>query len=233
MLIPFKDNNPTGIYPLITIFFIVANVVIFVVFRVGLWQSYQTFVWEFGAIPWEILHNSNLPNSPNVPPPVTILTSMFLHAGLIHLGGNMLYMWIFGNNVEDYLGHLGFIGFYLACGIVASLFHIIFNSGSTAPMVGASGAIAGVLGAYLVLYPRARIKTLAFLFIFIAVIDIPASVVLIMWIFIQVSNGLYTSSELGGGVAWWAHIGGFAAGFILIRVFPKRKGFRKRVRQYH
>lgn len=171
-----------------------------------------------GAIPYELTHFRSLPFFPRISPPLTLLTSMFLHGGLFHLLFNMLYLWIFGNNVEDYLGRLRYILFYLASGLGASLAHIIFNPNSQMPMIGASGAIAGVLGAYFILYPRANVLTFVFLFIFIRVIPIPASVVLGVWFLMQVLN-----IGVGGGVAWFAHIGGFLVGLLLVRTYARRK----------
>ena len=143
---------------------------------------------------------------------------MFLHSGFMHLAGNMLYLWIFGNNIEDVLGKFKFILFYLVCGVLAAFGHIATDFNSQIPMVGASGAISGILGAYLVLYPFARVKTLVFLGILITVIRIPAIILLGIWMGLQIWSGMVISSE-GGGVAWFAHIGGFLAGMILIKPF--------------
>jgi membrane associated rhomboid family serine protease len=180
---------------------------------------------RFGAVPYAITHFRSLPEAPAFPPLLTLLTSMFLHGSLLHLLGNMLYLWIFGNNIEDRLGPIRFILFYLVCGIAAALTHILFQPGSRIPMIGASGAIAGVLGAYWALFPRARVKTFVFLIFYIAVIPIPAGIVLGLWFLLQVLN-----VGLGGGVAWFAHIGGFLAGILLIRLALGR-GFRRKARQ--
>jgi len=146
-----------------------------------------------------------------------------MHGGWIHLLSNMLYLWIFGDNIEDTLGHLKYLSFYLLCGLIASLFHIFTNLNSQAPSLGASGAIAGVMGAYMFLYPKARIRTLLILVIFIQVVRIPAIIVLGYWILIQVLSGFAEfGSGTGGGIAWFAHIGGFIAGFILITIMKKR-----------
>lgn len=153
----------------------------------------------------------------------TVFTSMFLHGGWMHIIGNMLYLWIFGNNIEDSMGHLRFIVFYLIAGIAAAATHIIFNPASMAPTVGASGAVSGVLGAYLVLFPHARIKTLIFLIgPFFRIFYLPAWVLLIFWIALQLLNQAYSIMDpRGGGVAYAAHVGGFAAGFVLIPLFRK------------
>jgi len=156
---------------------------------------------------------------------MTIFSSMFLHGGFLHLAGNMLYLWIFGNNIEDAMGHGRFVAFYLLAGIVAALAQLLYDPGSIIPMIGASGAVSGVLGAYLVLYPYARIKTLLFIIIFIKVVELPAIVLLTIWFFMQV---LYSSFE---GVAWYAHIGGFVFGLVTIKLFSKKPPVRtKRVR---
>jgi membrane associated rhomboid family serine protease len=143
---------------------------------------------------------------------------MFMHAGLMHLAGNMLFLWIFGNNIEDELGKIRFITFYLLCGVIAALGHVFMDTGSEIPMVGASGAISGVLGAYLMLFPKAKVKTLVFLGILITIVRIPAAFLLIFWLGIQIYSNM-ASGNVGGGVAWMAHIGGFAAGMILILPF--------------
>jgi rhomboid family protein len=210
-MIPLSDENPTRNFPLITLLAIGANI----------WIYFETFINanvppdmllnQYGLVPYNLIHS-----------PVTeypfIYSSMFLHAGFLHMAGNMLYLWIFGNNIEDVLGKFRFILFYLVCGTIAALGHIATNTDSVIPMVGASGAVSGILGAYIVLFPYARVKTLIFIVIFITVIRIPALVLLGLWIGLQVLNGMAVS---GGapGVAWFAHIGGFLAGMILILPF--------------
>jgi len=151
---------------------------------------------------------------------LTIFTSMFLHGGILHLGGNMLYLWIFGKNVEDATGHSRFILFYLFSGVAAALVQCSVDPGSAVPMIGASGAISGILGAYLLLYPRARVKTLIFIFLFITTVDIPAMVLLSLWFFVQI---IFSH---GQGVAWFAHIGGFLFGLVTIKLFTR--GMRPR-----
>jgi membrane associated rhomboid family serine protease len=152
---------------------------------------------------------------------------MFMHGGWLHLLSNMLYLWIFGDNVEDVLGHLRYLLFYLLCGITAALTHGFLNLGSRVPVVGASGAIAGVLGAYMFLFPKARIRTLLILFVFIQVVNIPATILLGYWILIQILSGITElGSQATSGIAWFAHVGGFAAGFLLILTMKKRKGRR-------
>ena len=146
---------------------------------------------------------------------------MFLHGGFLHLAGNMLYLWIFGNNIEDVLGKFRFILFYFVCGAIAAFCHVVINPDSNIPMIGASGAIAGILGGYMVLFPKAKVKTLIFLGFFITIIRIPALVLLLLWMGLQVFNSMAMSAE-SGGVAWFAHIGGFIAGMVLILPFKNK-----------
>jgi membrane associated rhomboid family serine protease len=164
-----------------------------------------------GLVPYEITHLRDIGPESLVPIPFTVFTSMFLHADLMHLGGNMLYLWIFGNNIEDELGKVFFLPFYVAAGLAAAGLQVAFAPNSEIPMVGASGAIAGVLGAYLVAYPHARVRSLVFLFMFVRLVDIPAYVLLGFWFVLQIASSLTGG---GAGVAWWAHIGGFAFGAL-------------------
>jgi rhomboid family protein len=215
VFIPLKDENPTARFPLVTVLLIVLNSLIFLI-QVFSPQGLSHAVLKMGAIPYEITHFHALQNLPvtRIPPVLALVSSMFIHGGLLHLVGNMLYLWIFGNNIEDFLGSARFLLFYLVCGLSASLTHIMFNPNSTVPMVGASGAIAGVLGAYFVLYPAARVMTLVFFW----VVPVPAAIVLGLWFLMQVLN-----VGLGGGVAWFAHIGGFLMGIWLVLVFRRRR----------
>jgi membrane associated rhomboid family serine protease len=215
MFIPLRDDNPTTRIPYVTVSLLALNILVFF-FQILSPSGLEYYVLRMGAIPYEITHFTSLPipNVPRLAPPLTLLTAMFLHGGILHLLGNMLYLWIFGNNIEDYLGSFRFILFYLLSGLGASVAHIIFNPNSQVPMIGASGAIAGVLGAYLILYPRANVLTLVFLFIFIRIVPIPAAIVLGFWFLLQILN-----VGMGGGVAWFAHIGGFLVGILLIKIF--------------
>jgi len=229
MFFPLKDENPTTRIPYITVLFIGLNVLIFLC-QIFSPEGLQFYIYKMGAIPYELTHFKSIhyfpwisPDYvPRLSPLLTLLTSMFLHGSFFHLLGNMWFLWIFGNNVEDFLGSGRFIFFYLLSGLGASLTHIIFNPSSPYPMIGASGAIAGVLGAYLILYPKANVLTLVFLFFFIRILPIPAAVVLGLWFLAQVLN-----IGLGGGVAWFAHIGGFLIGMALIKIYSKRR--KKRV----
>lgn len=214
-MIPIRDENPTHITPVVTYLLIAVNVIAFI-FQNMLGAVNQNFVYQFALIP------SQVTSSPSLGSILPIFTSMFMHAGLAHILGNMLYLWIFGDNVEDSMGSGRYLVFYLVGGFVASLAHILTNPGSTVPTVGASGAIAAVLGAYLVLYPRQRVLTLIPLGFFIRLSMLPASIVLGVWFLLQFFQGVLT---LGGpdvgGVAFWAHIGGFLSGVVLARLLAK------------
>jgi membrane associated rhomboid family serine protease len=225
MFIPLRDDNPTQRIPYMTIFFIGLNVLVFA-YQLFSPQGLQFFVYKMGAIPYEITHFKSLPlvsvgsgeSISRLSPPLSLIASMFIHGGIFHLAFNMLYLWIFGNNIEDFLGPVWFVLFYLVAGLGASFTHILLNPNSQVPMIGASGAIAGILGAYLILYPKARILTLVFLFFFIRIIPIPAAFVLGFWFLIQV-----LSIGANEGVALFAHIGGFLIGILLVKLFTKRK----------
>ncbi len=217
MFIPLRDENPTRRFPFITLLIIGLNTAVFL-YQAFSTQGLEFFVEKMGLIPYEITHFRSLAHIPRLSPGLTLFTSMFLHGSLFHLLGNMLFLWIFGNNVEDFLGSLRFVFFYLVCGLGAAFTQIVFSPNSRLPMIGASGAVAGVLGAYFILYPGARVLTFVFLFVFIRVIPIPAAYVLGLWFIAQVLN-----VGMGGGVAWFAHIGGFLLGLMLIRVAAKRR----------
>ena len=219
-MFPIWDDTPTKKFPLTTVILIALNSMIFL-YQVSLGERFNEFIYSMGLLPFEITHHIDL--LPTGPSPIylTIFSSMFMHGSVVHLLGNMLFLWIFGNNVEDYLGRKKFLFFYLICGISAAFTQIVFNSDSTVPMVGASGAIAGVLGAYMVLYPRAKITTVIIIIFFIRLIKLPAIVVLGFWILYQFLYGLSSLAATTGegGVAWFAHIGGFICGIILIKLF--------------
>ena len=210
MFIPLKDENPTEKFPVITVCLIALNCLIFA-YQALSPQGLEYYVLKFSIIPYEITHWNFQLGLPRVAWPLSLLTGMFLHGSLWHLGGNMLYLWIFGNNVEDVLGHFRYLSLYLVSGLSASLVQTIFSPNSKTPMLGASGAIAGMLGAYLVLFPSARIKTLLFLFIYVTIVYVPAWIFLGLWFALQVAN-----VGLGGGVAWFAHVGGFLTGLVWV-----------------
>lgn len=218
-MIPFKDDNPTRRFPFLTISLIVINVLVFVIQAMSPADP-RRIAYAYGAIPHLLLSFQAVQP---IHPFMTVFTSMFMHGSILHVGTNMLFLWIFGNNIEDRLGYGRFIPFYLLCGITAAYAHAITSPSSMIPMIGASGAVSGILGAYILLYPHARIHTLIFLGFFIQVVRLPAMVVIGFWIFIQFLNGILSKGLADqGGVAWFAHIGGFAAGFLLIKLFIKK-----------
>jgi membrane associated rhomboid family serine protease len=221
-LLPLKDDIPTRRVPLVTILLIAINVIVYFVVEQGLWGLGDTGnerVLDYGAIPAEITHPGT-DVAGDAPFWVTIFTSMFLHGSLIHLGGNMLFFWIFGNNIEDSMGRLTFLLFYVLGGLAALGLQVAVNPDSVVPTVGASGAIAAVLGAYARLYPRARVVTLIFIVIFVTVVTLPALLVLGVWILLQFLPAFSEPvSANGGGVAYFAHIGGFLFGLAMIRLF--------------
>ncbi|MBI3608749.1 MAG: rhomboid family intramembrane serine protease [Nitrospirae bacterium] len=217
-MIPLKDDNPTTITPVVTVGLIVINAAVFA-YQLSLGAAGQAFVATFGATPLALFGGE--PTSP-IPPTVTLFTAMFLHGGIMHVGGNMLYLWIFGNNIEDVMGHGRFVVFYLLCGVAAAYAHALSAPASVVPMIGASGAISGVLGAYLLLFPRARVLTLIPLGFYTRLVYVPAAFVLGFWIVIQLFSGTLSLGGRGGGVAWFAHVGGFLAGMLLIRLFVRR-----------
>ena len=217
-MFPLRDDNPTTHRPYVTLGLIAACILIF------LWQvsapHHEEIVWVFGLIPAQLVGDE--PTVPGgVSPIVTVFTSMFLHGGWMHLGGNMLFLWIFGNNIEDVSGHLKFLGFYLLCGVGAALAQVASAPLSEIPMIGASGAVSGVLGAYLLLFPRARVSTLVFLFIFVTVVRLRAWVLLGIWFGGQALQAAITPPG-SPGVAFVAHVGGFVAGMLLIGFFKRR-----------
>jgi membrane associated rhomboid family serine protease len=193
-------------------------------YQLSLGRYLEPFLAHYGIVPAHVFRwpQTNLPLTVVAVP---FFTSMFLHGGWLHLIGNMWYLWIFGDNVEDRLGHFTYLIFYVLCGLGAGIVHTILNYDTVVPSIGASGAIAGVLGAYFLSYPQARVLTLVPIFIFIQVIEIPALIVLGFWFIMQFFYGaasLAVSTANAGGVAWWAHVGGFVVGMILIGLFPRR-----------
>ncbi|HXF66300.1 MAG TPA: rhomboid family intramembrane serine protease [Burkholderiales bacterium] len=214
MLLPLHDENPLKRirFGYCTVALIVACVLVFLYQMSLAPEEGARFVFAYGAIPSVVFGSKALPAEvARIPAELTLLTSMFLHGGLMHLVGNMLFLWVLGDNVEDALGHLRFVLFYLLSGVSAALAHALTEPGSTVPMIGASGAISGVIGAYLMLHPRAPIRTL----VVRVVVVLPAYVVLGLWIGFQFVNA-WLAGAAGAGVAWWAHIGGFFAGAVLI-----------------
>jgi len=220
-MIPLRDVIPSRTTPVVTIGLIALNIIVFV-YELSLGRAVDAFMLYYGLVPAAFSW-------------MNVITSMFLHGGFLHVAGNMLYLWIFGDNVEDRMGHGRFLVFYLLCGIAAALARTITAPDSTVPMVGASGAIAGVMGAYFVLYPRSRIVTLLPLFFFFQVIEVPAIAFLGIWFLMQFVSGIgsigATIGRSSGGIAFWAHIAGFVAGITGVALF--RRPERQRVEWWH
>ena len=221
-MFPLKDDIPTRRAPILTIALIAINVIVYFALEQGLWGLGVTgndVVGEYGAIPYEITNGEDLPGEA-APFWLTILTSMFLHGSLLHLGGNMLFLWIFGNNIEDSMGRLTFIAFYLLGGLAALGLQVATDPDSQVVTIGASGAIAGVLGGYARLYPRARVVTIVFIVIFFTIVTLPALLVLGLWFLLQLLPAFSEPVDsAGGGVAYFAHIGGFLFGVLAIKLF--------------
>jgi rhomboid family protein len=221
-MIPIRDDQPRFSTPYVTYFLIAINVLIFLMEFALDPASLRGLIYEFGMVP---SHVTGLISGGHSSPAVALVpmfTSMFLHGSWMHVIGNMWFLWIFGDNVEDYLGHFKYLAFYLVSGVAAALAQIVVNPLSTVPNVGASGAIAGVLGAYFILYPKARVLTWFFYFFFY----VPAWVMLGYWFVYQFLSGAATSitqaGQNSGGIAFWAHVGGFVSGIVLIKILPER-----------
>ena len=237
-MFPLKDDIPTRTTPVITVALIVLNVLVFL-YQISLQgdgspdalRASRDFILEFGLVPCR-LTGACAPGSGLLPATVTVLTSMFLHGGLLHVGGNMLYLWIFGNNIEDMLGHGRFVVFYMMSGAAAAAAQTALSTTSSVPMIGASGAVSGVLGAYLLLFPRANVLTLVVFGFFVRVVRVPAIFVLGLWFVVQFVSGLATwgaatarGEAVGGETAWFAHLGGFLAGMVLLfAIRPRNPG---------
>jgi membrane associated rhomboid family serine protease len=228
-LFPLRDNIPTEHFPFVTVALIAANVFVYFFLQDGLWELPQgPSEWPvatYAAIPCELTGSDPCPTAPGGPSAiVTAFTSMFMHGSLLHLGGNMLFLWIFGNNVEDSMGPLRFIVFYVLGGLAAMAAQTLIDPGSNIPTLGASGAVAGVLGGYLLLFPRAKVVTVVFIIFFFTILELPALLFLIVWIAQQALFAYFDLAGSGdGGVAYFAHIGGFVCGLLLIRLFARRR----------
>ena len=245
-MFPLKDNIPTDRTPILTIAFIVVNVLVyFLLQKGGIFSGPDDgFVVDWGAIPYEFSNPGDecgidrdqivcegmegVTGSAESQPPfwVTAFSSMFMHGSILHLGGNMLFLWIFGNNVEDSMGHVKFVLFYLLGGLAAIIAQILIEPNAAIPTIGASGAVAAVLGGYILLYPGAKVVTLIFIIFFFTIIELPAMLILGFWFLQQVVFGLYGVANPtggGGGVAYFAHIGGFAFGLLAIKLFASRR----------
>jgi membrane associated rhomboid family serine protease len=230
---PLKDNIPTLRFPFVTVALIAVNVIAYFFWQQGglslgspTSEHYLCNLVDYAQIPFEITHPGEQVAARGCPAPtaptwLTLFTSMFMHGGLLHLGGNMLFLWIFGNNVEDSMGRPKFLVFYLISGLAATALQVAIHPTATVPSIGASGAIAGVLGGYLLLFPRARVITLIFIIFFVTIVELPAVWILGFWFVQQVLFGYFDlgSAGAGGGVAYFAHIGGFIFGLLTIRLF--------------
>ncbi len=218
-MLPIRDHNPSGRTPFVVYTLMAANILVFLSY-VGVMDDpriINRFFFDWALIPARVTQGDGA---------YTLITSTFLHGGFLHLAGNMLFLWIFGDNLEDEMGHLPFLLFYLACGLGAGLIHVAAGPGSTVPTVGASGAIAGVMGGYMLLYPRARVDIFIFLVILIRIIPVPSWVMLGAWLGLQVMGGIGADPD-AGGVAYWAHAGGFAVGLVLTLPLWLRRGGAK------
>ncbi|HUJ72757.1 MAG TPA: rhomboid family intramembrane serine protease [Verrucomicrobiae bacterium] len=217
-MIPLRDDRPTRTISFVTVGIIILNALVFWhELSLGGPRRVESFFATFALTPAYLTH------APSADSYLTVFTSMFLHGGWLHIIGNMWYLWIFGRNVEDAVGHFAFVVFYLLCGIAAAAAQVAISPDSTVPMIGASGAISGVLGAYLVLLPRARVLVLFPIWIFWRIFYVPAMLMLVLWFAMQLLSGLAVRGmDVNGGVAFWAHVGGFIAGMLLIPLFKKR-----------
>lgn len=224
-MFPIGDENQNRrLSPVVNYGLIAVNIVIFLYELILSAKQLNALFFDWGAVPAEIWHGHRL---------YTLVTSQFLHNGWLHIGGNMLFLWVFGDNVEDTLGHIKYLCFYLACGILAGLAQVATNTQSHDPLIGASGAIAAVLGAYIVLFPRGNVRTLVWIGIFATIIFVPAWLMIGLWIVLQFFNGIATiglnATDSGGGVAYFAHLGGFVAGAVLVWVFRDRAAHHRQL----
>ena len=229
-MLPLRDENPTQRFPIVTVALILANIAVFV-YQLLLGNGLDAFVTQWSFVPARFFADPS-----SLDQWLTVFTSMFMHGGWLHIGGNMLYLWIFGNNVEDRFGRLQFIAFYLVCGIIATFTQGFVDAASTVPHIGASGAIAGVLGSYLLLFPRTAVVTAIPIFFFIEIARLPAGLVIGFWFLLQLASGVAslsaTAAQAGGGVAFLAHVGGFVGGLLLTLPvsLPERAQARRRER---
>ncbi len=227
-MFPLRDNIPARTWPVVNVALILVNSLVFL-YEISLGPELQEFLMRFGMVPAKILYLSHAEPWNLVDRFLPFFTSMFLHGGWFHLIGNMWFLWIFGDNVEDRLGHSRYLVFYVLCGLIAGYVHYALNPTSGVPTAGASGAIAGVMGAYYMLYPRARVLTLIPLFFWFEIIEVPAYFFLGFWFIFQLLQGTFSLAfvdTLSGGVAWWAHVGGFVGGVVLVSLLKKRRSYR-------
>lgn len=221
-MIPLKDKNPSGTFPFVNYVLIASNILVFV-YELSLGSGLNSFFVKYGLVPsrYFILAAEH---SHIVGRFVPFFTSMFIHGGWLHIIGNMWFLFIFGDNVEDRFGHGRYLVFYILCGLAAAALQTFLSAGSDVPTIGASGAISGVLGAYLIMFPKARIVTLLPIFFFFSVIDLSALIFIGIWFLLQLFSGLGSyGMGTSGGVAWWAHVGGFVAGIAIVPLFRKKR----------
>ena len=221
-MIPLRDANPSSRFPAVTLSLIGLCVAAFL-YEISLGSRMEAFVSAYGLVPGEITYAIQSRDVGALGTLLPFITSMFLHGGWLHLIGNLWFLWIFGDNVEDMLGGPRFLLFYLLSGLGAGAAHVLVQPHSAVPTVGASGAIAGVLAGYMILFPRARVTTLVPLGLFLQVMELPSVVVIGIWFALQIGSGVLTMGWAGGGVAWWAHVGGFLTGALLVRLFAPRR----------
>ncbi len=222
MILPYKDVNPTNSFPYVTVTIIVLNGLLFAgQITLDMTEGIGQSIYQYGFRPVSLLHPGQ--ERPGAHPLLTLILSMFMHGGIMHIVGNMLYLWIYGDNIEDVMGHGFYLTFYIVGGLLATLTHTLFHPDSNIPMIGASGAVAAVLGAYLVLYPHAKVKTFVWIFLFITTLYIPAWVLISFFVATNVFMGLISMAQPEPiGVAWFAHLGGLAFGLALAVPFRSR-----------
>lgn len=222
-MIPLRDSIRTRHFPVVNTILVVLNVAVFILEATSTPAQRAALIWAFALVPARL--RPEYLAMAGYWPLITLITSAFLHGSVLHIIGNLIYLWVFGDNVEDLLGRWGYLGFYLGCAVAAGVAHMAFNPTSAVPTLGASGAIAGVLGAYLVTYPKAKVLTLVPIGFFVPAIRVPAWVYLPIWFAIQLTSGVLTlraGSQPAQGVAWWAHVAGFLTGAVLVMVFGRR-----------
>jgi len=224
-MIPLRDTTKSGTFPIVNTAFIAINIAVFI-YEIWITNDQRLFMYRFGLVPAIVTTELEIGVFNRLYP---FVTSMFLHAGWMHIIGNMLFLYIFGENIEHRMGHFRYLLFYILTGIIAAIIQFLINTNSVIPIVGASGAISGVLGAYLLFYPKSRILTVVPILFFFRIRHLPATVFIFVWFLIQFLGGINSAGSAGdaGGVAFWAHIGGFAAGLILSQYFDKEKNYRQ------
>ncbi len=219
-MIPLRVDNPSGRFPYATSLIILINSAVFL-YQISLGSGEPDFIWKYAVVAKTLTTFAPVHSASTLFPPLTLITSQFLHGGLLHILFNMLFLWVFGDNIEAGLGFIRFIIFYLVCGILSGLIQVLTSPNAAMPLIGASGAIAGVMGAFFLRFPRAKVQTLIIIFFFIRVVRIPAIVFLGIWLIFQIVAGAPTLGVDEGGVAYFAHIGGFICGMILYKVWEK------------